>query len=268
MWFFDAHVWEQTPMRIVELTEIHRQRDEEFKHMLNAVRHGKVTPEIGRALNEAGDRPAPAGDIITLATTNDAVARINATALAQLAGETKTAAANVDGDFPPGWFPADEELTLKVGAQVMFLRNDSDQRWVNGTVGHVTRIGKTVHVEVDDGDSTVEHEVLPAVWERYRYDYDPETKTLEREVIAEFTQFPLRLAWAVTIHKSQGQTYERAIIDMGNRAFAPGQTYVALSRITSLDGLYLTRGLTPRDVMVDADVERFMGEVDTFNAPD
>lgn len=253
-WFFDAHVWDQERLRIVELTEIHRQRDDEFKRMLNAVRHGQVTPEIGRALNEAGARPAPGGDIITLATRNDAVARINSAALAQLAGETKVAAANVDGDFPSGWFPADEELKLKIGAQVMFLRNDSDGRWVNGTVGHVTRIGKTVHVDVD-GE---EHEVLPAVWERHRYDYDPDTKTIEREVIAEFTQFPLRLAWAVTIHKSQGQTYDRAVIDMGSGAFAPGQTYVALSRITSLEGLYLTRGLTPRDVMVDADVERFM----------
>ena len=181
--------------------------------------------------------------------------RINADALRRLPGEPKTARADIAGEFGPrGGYPADEELQLKIGAQVMFLRNDSDQRWVNGTVGQVTRIGKTVHVDVD-GE---EHEVLPAVWERYRYDYDQETKTLTREVIAEFTQFPLRLAWAVTIHKSQGQTYERAIIDLGNRAFAPGQTYVALSRITSLDGLYLTRGLRPSDVMVDADVERFM----------
>ena len=254
MWFFDAMVWQQTPMRIVELTEIHRQRDDDFKSMLNAVRHGQVTPEIGRALNEAGARPAPSGDIITLATTNDRVSSINSAQLAKLGGELKKAEASVDGEFPSGWFPADESLSLKIGAQVMFLRNDSDQRWVNGTVGQVTRIGKTVHVDVD-GE---EHEVLPAVWERYRYDYDQETKTLTREVIAEFTQFPLRLAWAVTIHKSQGQTYERAIIDLGNRAFAPGQTYVALSRITSLDGLFLTRGLRPSDVMVDADVERFM----------
>lgn len=257
IWFFDAMVWQDAPLRIVEMTEIHRQHDDEFKAMLNAVRHGNVTPEIGRALNAAGERPTPSGDIITLATTNDRVNRINSAALERLGGELKRAEANVDGEFPSGWFPADESLSLKVGAQVMFLRNDSDQRWVNGTVGQVTRIGKTVHVDVD-GE---EHEVLPAVWERYRYDYDAETKTLTREVIAEFTQFPLRLAWAVTIHKSQGQTYNRAVIDLGSGAFAPGQTYVALSRITSLDGLYLTRGLRPSDIKVDPDVERFMSAV-------
>jgi ATP-dependent DNA helicase PIF1 len=257
IWFFDAMVWQDAPLRIVEMTEIHRQQDDEFKAMLNAVRHGNVTPEIGRALNAAGERPTPSGDIITLATTNDRVNRINSAALERLGGELKRAEANVDGEFPSGWFPADESLSLKVGAQVMFLRNDSDQRWVNGTVGQVTRIGKTVHVDVD-GE---EHEVLPAVWERYRYDYDAETKTLTREVIAEFTQFPLRLAWAVTIHKSQGQTYNRAVIDLGSGAFAPGQTYVALSRITSLDGLYLTRGLRPSDIKVDPDVERFMSAV-------
>jgi len=254
IWFFDAMVWRDAPLRIVEMTEIHRQHDDDFKAMLNAVRHGNVTPEIGRALNVAGERPVPTGDIITLATTNDRVNKINSAALAQLGGELKKAEANIDGEFPSGWFPADESLSLKVGAQVMFLRNDSEQRWVNGTVGQVTRIGKTVHVDVD-GE---EHEVLPAVWERYRYDYDAETKTLTREVIAEFTQFPLRLAWAVTIHKSQGQTYNRAVIDLGSGAFAPGQTYVALSRITSLDGLYLTRGLRPSDIKVDADVQRFM----------
>jgi ATP-dependent exoDNAse (exonuclease V) alpha subunit len=155
------------------------------------------------------------------------------------------------------------DLKLKVGAQVMFLRNDTGSygeppRWVNGTIGTVVRIaGGTVRVEVDGEQFDVE----PAVWERFRYAYDPGSKSLTREIVAEFTQFPLRLAWAVTIHKSQGKTYERAIVDLGSGAFAPGQTYVALSRLTSLDGLYLSRPLRPGDIRVDPDVQRFMAGV-------
>src|SRR5690606_32696879 len=121
--------------------------------------------------------------------------------------------------------------------------------------GTVTRIaGESVRV---DGEGE-EFDVEPAVWEKYRYAYNPGTKSLSREIVAEFTQFPLRLAGAVTIHESQGKTYDRAIIDLGSGAFAPGQTYVALSRLTSLDGLYLSRPLRPRDIQVDADVRRFM----------
>ena len=262
-WFFDAAVWQLTPLRIIELTEIHRQRDDDFKQMLNAVRHGTVTPELGAALNAAGNRPVPDDDdLIILATTNARVNAINSDALKKLPGKAKVAAADVNGDFMPSAFPADEELSLKIGAQVMFLQNDVEGRWVNGTVGHVTRIAETVFVEV----AGVEHEVHPVTWERYKYSYKQSTDELTRDVVAEFTQFPLRLAWAVTIHKAQGQTYEKALIDMGSRAFAPGQTYVALSRITSLDGLYLTRPLRPSDVIVDPDVERFMAKVESLGA--
>ncbi|TQL46595.1 PIF1-like helicase [Homoserinimonas aerilata] len=259
MWFFDAKVWNDTSLRIFELGVIHRQHEEEFKFMLNAVRHGMVTAEIAQRLNETGARPAPVDDAITLATRNDTVNRINASSLAKLGGAAKTARAEVSGDFGGRAYPADENLELKVGARVMFLRNDGDQRWVNGTVGRVTRIDSTVRVEVDG----TEHEVLPAVWEKIKYSYSASTKQLRREIVAEFTQFPLRLAWAVTIHKSQGKTYERAVIDLGQRSFAPGQTYVALSRITALDGLYLTRPLRPSDIIVDDNVRRFMSQAAT-----
>lgn len=254
MWFFDAKVWNETDLRIFELNTIHRQHEEEFKAMLNAVRHGTVTAEIAGRLNEVGARPAPGSDAITLATRNDTVNRINAAELARLPGRALTAKADITGDFGGRAFPADETLELKVGARVMFLRNDPDQRWVNGTVGTVRKITSTVYVEVD-GET---HEVEPAVWEKYKYSYSAATKQLTRDIVAEFTQFPLRLAWAVTIHKSQGKTYDRAIVDLGQRSFAPGQTYVALSRITELDGLYLTRPLRPSDIIVDENVRRFM----------
>jgi ATP-dependent exoDNAse (exonuclease V) alpha subunit len=256
MWFFDAKVWDETELKIVELREIHRQHDDQFKYMLNAVRFGMVTKEIADALNSTGARTPPEDGPITLATRNDSVNRINQTALGRLPGRVLSAKAEISGEFGGRAYPADVNLELKVGAQVMFLRNDSDQRWVNGTVGTVTKIDSTVWVEVD-GEV---HEVDPVAWEKYRYSYAPESKQLTKEVIGEFTQFPLRLAWAVTIHKSQGQTYDEAIVDLGSRVFSPGQTYVALSRLTSLEGLYLTRPLRPSDIIVDKAVLEFMSK--------
>ncbi|HLU64242.1 MAG TPA: AAA family ATPase [Protaetiibacter sp.] len=256
MWFFDARVWDEADLTIYELGTIHRQHELEFKQLLNAVRHGHVTAEMAGRLNSVGARPAPDDGTITLATTNATVTRINQSALARLPGRVLSAVADVNGDFGGRAYPADEKLELKVGAQVMFLRNDAggEGRWVNGTIGEVVRIGDDVTVEVD-GER---HEVGPATWERYKYSYSPVTKQLTKDIVAEFTQFPLRLAWAVTIHKSQGKSYDSAIVDLGQRSFAPGQTYVALSRLTSLDGLYLTRPLRPSDIIVDDNVRRFM----------
>ena len=258
MWFFDARVWDEAELIIYELATIHRQHELEFKKLLTAVRHGVVTADMARRLNEVGARPAPSDGAITLATTNATVTRINAAALAKLPGRGLSAVAEVSGEFGGRAYPADERLELKVGAQVMFLRNDTggDGRWVNGTIGEVVKISDTVMVDVD-GER---HEVHPATWERYRYSYSAATKTLKKDVVAEFTQFPLRLAWAVTIHKSQGKSYDRAIVDLGERSFAPGQTYVALSRITALDGLFLTRPLRPSDIIVDENVTRFMSK--------
>ena len=266
MWFFDAKVWAEADLRIFELTAIQRQHEGEFKYLLNGVRHGQVTAEMAAKLNEVGAREAPDDGIITLATRNDTVTRINATQLARLPGRLQTATAEVNGDFGGRAFPADESLELKIGAMVMFLRNDvsgeGGQRWVNGTVGSVTKISDTVYVEID-GE---EHEVRPAVWEKYKYSYSAETKKLRKDVVAEFQQFPLRLAWAVTIHKSQGKTYDRAIVDLGSGTFSAGQTDVALSRISSLDGLYLSRRLRPSDIRVDADVQRFMSRTTAIPA--
>ena len=217
---------------------------------------------MANELNAAGSRSNPPSDAITLATTNATVNAMNRKRLDEIPGKSLRAKAEVTGEFRESVYPADEELELKVGARVMFLRNDPDGRWVNGTLGTVSRIAGTVWVEVGNE----EFEVDPAVWERFQYRYDPETKKLEKDVVAEFEQFPLRLAWAVTVHKSQGHSYDEAIVDLGRRAFTAGQTYVALSRIRSIDGLYLTRALQPADVIVDRDVARFMAQATTSRA--
>jgi len=258
-WFFDAKVWSSTEMSIHELDTIHRQADSEFRSVLNALREGKITADMGRMLNEKGLREPEDPELIVLTTTNQSVTSLNKRALERLPGTAKIAHADIEGDFgSTASYPADEELVLKPGARVMFLRNDTQgpegPRYVNGTLGTVIKVTNNVHVDID-GDSV---EVEPVTWEKIRYEYAPETKTISHDVVAEFTQFPLRLAWAVTIHKAQGKTLDAAVIDLGSRAFAPGQTYVAFSRLTSLEGLYLKRPLTPADIIVDQDVVRFM----------
>lgn len=260
-WFFDAKVWKETEMAVAELDTIHRQADEEFRSVLNALREGRMEPDMGRMLNDRGMRKPEDPELITLTTTNSSVTRMNQVALERLPGKAKIAHASIEGDFgSTAAYPADEELVMKIGAQVMFLRNDiqgsEGPRFVNGTLGRVTKITDTVTVDVDGENVVVE----PVTWEKIRYDYSPATKVMSHDVVAEFTQFPLRLAWAVTIHKAQGKTLDAAVIDLGPKAFAPGQTYVAFSRLTSLDGLYLRRPLTPADIIVDQRVAEFMSE--------
>ena len=277
-WFFDAHVWQDSGLERYELNTIFRQRDERFKEILNAIRDGSVTKEMLDELNQAGNRPVPHPDVIRLATINAAVDSVNRQRMSLLTEAPKVFEATFSADAATKFgraLPAETRLELKTGAQVMFIKNDDYtagkdagsvgfRRWVNGTIGHVTGFPRpgVVSVEVD-GEI---HEVTPATWEKIRYEveeqFDETTQKL-REVIvpvtvAEFRQIPLRLAWAVTVHKSQGQTYDEVVVDMGRGAFTPGQTYVALSRVRSLDGLYLTRPITLSDVMVDRDVVRFM----------
>jgi len=278
MWFFDAHVWRDAGLERFELSEIFRQSDEHFKQILNAIRDGSVTQAMLDELNQHGNRPVPHNDVIRLATINETVNSVNRARMNLIANQPKIFHATYSDGAEKAFgraLPAETQLELKIGAQVMFIKNDDGnmqkstdgvriRRWVNGTIGHVVDLPKSGLVVVDvDGE---EIEVGPSVWEKVRYeveeDFDEETgKTKEILVpitLAEFKQIPLRLAWAVTIHKSQGQTYDEVQIDMGRGAFSPGQTYVALSRVRSLDGLYLTRPIVMRDVMVDQDVVRFM----------
>jgi len=277
-WFFDAHVWRDADLERYELGEIFRQHDEHFKEILNAIRDGSCTQDMLDSLNAAGNRFAPNDDIIRLCTVNQTVDSINVTRLNKLGTTPKQFQAKfASGDAQSFGrsLPVEMNLTLKVGAQVMFIKNDDQsnrktkegltvRRWVNGTIGHVIEIHSDNHVAVEvDGET---FDVGISTWEKVRYeveeDFDEATQKFKEVLVpitlAEYQQIPLRLAWAVTVHKSQGQTYEEVIVDMGRGAFSPGQTYVALSRVRSLEGLYLTRAISMSDMMVDQDVMRFM----------
>ena len=280
-WFFDAHVWREDSLERYELSEIFRQHDEDFKFILNAIRVGEVTQEMLDQINSAGNRFPPHDDVIRLATINETVNLVNRTRMAKLTGKPKTFEAvfsSGDEKLFGRTLPAEPVLELKIGAQVMFIKNDDSQsrraagagterRWVNGTIGRVLDLPSSGGVIVEaDGQ---ELEVGPASWEKVRYEveeeFDESTQRM-REILvaiplAEYQQIPLRLAWAVTVHKAQGQTYDEVQIDMGRGAFSPGQTYVALSRVRALEGLYLTRAIQMKDVLVDQDVLRFMNTV-------
>jgi ATP-dependent exoDNAse (exonuclease V) alpha subunit len=278
-WFFDAHCWDKAPLERYELHENFRQSDPEFIEILNAIRDGSCTQDMLDTLNAMGNKWPKDPETIRLATTNAAVNKVNAQRLAAIPGMPATIPADVPigeikqfGKNPPG----DPSLVLKVGAQVMFIKNDDQntkkndgpmvRRWVNGTLGKVVSIKNQDHIVVDvDGE---EFEVGRSTWEKIRYElseeFDEITQRFKESIVpvtmAEFRQVPLRLAWAVTIHKSQGLTYDEIVVDMGNNAFSPGQTYVALSRVKSPAGLHLTRRIQMTDVIVDPDVVRFMTE--------
>jgi ATP-dependent exoDNAse (exonuclease V) alpha subunit len=277
-WFFDAHVWREDSLERFELGEIFRQSDEEFKSILNAIRIGQVEQVMLDRLNQAGNRFPPHDDVIRLATINAAVDSTNRERMSRLTTKPKTFeaiyTASDEGAFGKT-LPADPMLELKVGAQVMFIKNDDGKktsegtlkRWVNGTIGRVVDLPSSGGVTVEvDGEKL---DVGRATWEKVRYEieeeFDEETGKVKEVLVtiplAEYQQIPLRPAWSVTIHKSQGQTYDEVVIDLGRGAFSPGQTYVALSRVRSLEGLYLTRAIRMGDVMVDKDVIRFMSAV-------
>ncbi len=245
----------------IELSHVFRQRDPALLGVLNKVRDGEADDEDLAILNERVSpiRTLSEGDpYVILTPTNAAAQRINTAFLAALPGALKTYPAAVTGEFGQGAQPTDAALTLKVGAKVILLRNDSDRRWVNGTVARVTRLDDTsVHVMIDGR----EHEVEPASWESRRYAYDQTAQKIVETVAGTFKQLPLRLAWALTIHKSQGLTLDRVYIDLGRGTFAHGQAYVALSRCRTLEGLSLARPLKPGDILFDRSA---MGYRDIF----
>jgi len=256
-WFFQALVWRQCAGRSVDLEKIYRQKDDAgFRRILQHIRDGEPGEEILEALNARVVPKArlddPDGHIV-LTATNDAAFRENSRRLMALPGKAKVYAAEVSGKFDTAAFPTEPALTLKVGAKVMFLKNDPDRRWINGSWGIVTALGaEGPTVQLEDGpERGREHEVGRTAWENLVYQYDRATKQITREQVGAYRQLPLRLGWAITIHKSQGQTFDRVYIDLGRGAFSHGQTYVALSRCRSLAGLALAHPVRREDVILD-----------------
>ncbi len=247
---------------LIELSHVFRQSDETLVNVLNRVRDGDVEEEDLAILNE---RVAPVRTLaegeryVILTPTNAAAQRINMAYLDALPGVARTYEAGITGDFSESAHPTDTALTLKPGAKVILLRNDPDRRWVNGTVARISRLDdKRVWIEV----AGKEHELEQTSWEARRYAYDKAAEKIVGTVAGTFKQFPLRLAWALTIHKSQGLTLEHVYIDLGRGTFAHGQAYVALSRCRSLEGLALARRLQPRDILFD---RAAMGYRDIFH---
>jgi ATP-dependent exoDNAse (exonuclease V) alpha subunit len=236
---------------LVELTHVFRQRDEALLSVLNKVREGDVDEDDLELLNTRVHpiRTLAEGEpYVILTPTNAAAGRINMAYLNALPGAPHPYAAKTTGEFNQAAQPTEETLMLKAGAKVMLLRNDPDKRWVNGTIARVARLEeKRVWVEVD-GE---EHEVEQVSWESRRYAFDKDAEKIVETVAGTFTQFPLRLAWALTIHKSQGLTLDKVYIDLGGGTFAHGQAYVALSRCRTLEGLALKRPLRPSDILFD-----------------
>ncbi|MGH7203357.1 MAG: ATP-dependent DNA helicase, partial [Candidatus Levyibacteriota bacterium] len=253
--FFNAHVWLNTHFKIHELTNIFRQKDQDFKIILNAIREGTVTTDQLDILNQRAMIDIPNNGVIILAPTNAAVSFINNKRLNEIEGNVHEYKAVISGHLEQSSFPTEEILRLKKGAQVMLLKNDREKRWVNGTLGYIHSLTTTeINVNIDG----IVYSIPQETWKKISYYYDQSTKSIEEEVVSSFTQFPLRLAWAITIHKSQGQTYNSIAIDMGTGAFAHGQTYVALSRCTSLSGMYLKRQIMREDIIVEPRIISFM----------
>ncbi len=259
-WFFQALVWRECVGRSVDLGKIYRQKDDaEFRNILQHIRDGEPSEAILRALNgrviPKARLPDPDSHIM-LAATNDAAFRENSRRLMALPGKSKVYTAEVTGKFDTGAFPTEPSLSLKVGAKVMFLKNDPEKRWINGSWGVVTGLGaEGPTVQLEDGPEKGQaHEVRKTAWENLAYQYDRSSKQITREQVGAYKQLPLRLGWAITIHKSQGQTFDRVYIDLGRGAFSHGQTYVALSRCRTLAGLALAQPVRPEDVILDEQV--------------
>lgn len=262
-YFYRAKVFQRFNLFTLELKKIYRQTDPSFISLLDKIRVKEISQSDIAKINSrvvTDDFLNKKEFTITLTSTNALAENVNSIRLTELKSDLFKYQAEVSGEFEESKFPADSELKLKVGAQVIFIKNDSEKRWVNGTIGQVSDLNENeIKVKLKDGSI---HSVEKRIWENTKYHFNKVKKIIEHETIGTFQQYPLKLAWAITIHKSQGLTFDTVIIDFGNGTFASGQAYVALSRVRKFDGLFLKQRINSTDIYVDSEIRDF---AKTFN---
>ena len=257
--FFSARVFKDINLVPIELQKVYRQTDPVFINVLDRIRNNAARKQELDTLNGRyfpSFEPQNEDMYITLATRRDQVDFINEKKLAELPGEEYVSVGKIEGDFPESSLPTQLNLSIKEQAQVIFIDNDYERRWVNGTIGMVSGIDENgnVYVLLESG---VEHLVEPTSWRNYKYKYNEKERRIEEEIVGTFEQLPIRLAWAITVHKSQGLTFSRVVVDLTGGVFAGGQTYVALSRCTSLEGLVLKSKISSRDIFIRKEIVEF-----------
>ncbi len=265
-YFFDSNAFSSLKLRVVELKKIYRQKEKDFISLLGAIRNNSEIIEPINRLNtrfKSGFKPDEDDFYVYLTTTNALAEGINQEQLDLIDEPSLFCESDIVGNFQKNQFPTLPNLELKLGAQVMLLNNDPQGRWVNGSIGKVTYLNiegygaDIIEVELDDGRSV---EVTPFTWEMFNFSFNEDTESIESESVGSFKQYPLKLAWAMTIHKSQGKTFSKVVLDIGRGTFSHGQLYVALSRCTSFEGLILRRPILKRHILLDTRVVEFMNK--------
>ncbi len=256
-YFFSAKVFNEIRLQKIELQHVFRQTDPEFIHLLNKVRNKEIEQSDLEKINKRYNPSLKFNShdlAITLTSTNTLASAINLQRLSALQSQEYSFDAVIEGDFDDKSQPTDKKLKLRKGAQVMMVRNDPNKRWVNGTLGVIEHISNDT-IKVSFGN--IVHTIEQTSWEKSIYEYDRTYRSIESVVIGSFRQYPIKLAWAITIHKSQGKTFDNVIINLGYGAFAHGQAYVALSRCRSYEGIYLNAPLKYSDIILDPRVRDF-----------